>query len=53
VTPALTEALTGVRDYDELPASIKTHYTLKEWRWLSDDRKGTLIQDETEPEWNE
>jgi hypothetical protein len=52
VTPAL-EAATGMRDYDELPASIKCHYTPKEWLWLSDAKKATLIRDETEPEWTE
>ena len=49
----LEAALTGVHDYDELPASVKQHYTLKEWQWLSDYRKATLLRDETEPEWIE
>lgn len=39
--------------YDELPESIKAVYSRREWLWLSDAEKGTLVQRETEPEWAE
>lgn len=53
MTPALTSALTGVRDYDELPESLKGAYTVKEYLWLTDSQKAGLLRLETEPEWTE
>jgi hypothetical protein len=53
MTPALTNALTGVRDYDELPESIKLTHTVKEYLWLTDAQKSDLLRNETEPEWIE
>ena len=38
------------KEYEELPLSIKSAYTLKEFLWLSDFEKATLVQRETEPE---
>ena len=37
-------------DYDELPECIKALYTLDQYLWLSDEEKGRLLQQETEPE---
>lgn len=36
--------------YEELPDAIRAIYTEKEWLWLSDAEKATLVQRETEPE---
>lgn len=44
---------TGNRDYDELPAAIKLHLTLREYLWLSDAEKAGLVRDLTEPPWDE
>lgn len=39
-----------VGEYDRLPECIKSHYTEEQYRWLPDEMKQRLIQDETEPE---
>jgi hypothetical protein len=39
--------------YDELPEAIKHSYSQKEFLWLSDAEKATLVQRETEPEHDE
>lgn len=52
MTPALREA-TGLSEYDELPETVRCGYTLREWQWLSDAEKATLVRRETEPEWVE
>jgi hypothetical protein len=44
---------TGNRQYDELPAGVKMHLTLREYLWLSDAEKANLVQSSTEPEWDE
>ncbi|WP_155522418.1 hypothetical protein [Pseudomethylobacillus aquaticus] len=36
--------------YDSLPEPIKAIYTLKEWLWLSDREKATLIESECAPD---
>ncbi len=46
----LTTEPTGNREYDLLPECIKINYTLEQWLWLSDDEKGRLEQNETEPD---
>lgn len=53
MTPTLEAALTGVKDYDELPTPIKGAYSLKEYLWLTDAQKADLVRNETEPEWDE
>lgn len=40
-------------NYDELPEALKGIYSRAEYLWLSDDRKATLVQRETEPDWRE
>lgn len=40
----------AVSRYGELPDAIRAIYTEKEWLWLSDAEKATLVQRETEPE---
>lgn len=40
----------GLSAYEQLPESIKAIYTEEQYGWLPDDMKGSLIQDETEPE---
>lgn len=37
-------------EYERLPESIKAIYSAKEWLWLSDERKASLMREETEPE---
>lgn len=44
--PELEQAL----GYTKLPDAIKTDMSHKEWLWLSDQEKATLVQTETEPE---
>lgn len=44
---------TGQAEYDKLPPAIKHLYTPKQFAWLSDAEKATLVQRETEPEWEE
>jgi hypothetical protein len=39
--------------YNDLPAAIKAIYSPKEYAWLSDAEKASLVQRETEPEWTE
>lgn len=39
-----------VEGYDALPESIKAMYSEKEYAWLSDAEKQTLVERETEPE---
>jgi len=53
MTPLLEAALSGNESYDSLPASVRLSFTLKEWMWLSDLEKATLVRQETEPEWIE
>ena len=36
-----------------LPESLKQIFTPNEYAWLSDERKATLVQRETEPDWRE
>lgn len=36
--------------YDSLPECIKSGLSFDEWRWMSDARKSTLIESETEPD---
>lgn len=40
----------GNKEYANLPESIRQYYTEKEWLWLSDSRKASLMQDELEPD---
>lgn len=51
--PALAQALADDRRYVDLPDSIRSYYTPLEFAWLSDLEKATLVQRETEPEWDE
>lgn len=44
---------TGNEDYDKLPVSIRQMYGLKQYLWLSDAEKASLVTRETEPEWEE
>lgn len=36
--------------YDKLPLSIRKAYSRKEWEWLGDDDKDSLVTRETEPD---
>lgn len=38
--------------YDELPKPIQMLYTREQWLWLSDLEKATLVQRETECEYD-
>ena len=53
MNPVLEDILGGADQYDDLPESIKTVVTPKEFDWLSDGEKARLIQNETEPEYEE
>jgi hypothetical protein len=37
-------------DYDNLPEPVKQMYSPREYLWLSDKEKSSLVQRETEPE---
>ena len=37
-------------EYDRLPECIKSVYSERDYLWMSDSDKSTLIQRETEPE---
>lgn len=39
--------------YEDLPESIKAQFSEKEFMWLPDASKATLVQTETEPDWTE
>lgn len=39
--------------YDDLPEPIKSVVTPQEWAWMSDAQKQHLVQEETEPDWEE
>lgn len=39
--------------YDELPDSIKATLSRKEFIWLTDKQKAELVQQATEPDWDE
>lgn len=41
------------REYDNLPEAIKSTYSLKEYRWMTDIQRANLVQGECEPEWEE
>lgn len=50
---SLREHLNTETDYDRLPEAVKQYYSLEQYLWLSEAQKARLIQDETEPEWEE
>lgn len=39
-----------MKDYEELPESIKMLYTPKEWMWLGSEERGRAIERETMPD---
>lgn len=43
----------GNSEYDGLPDSVKQAFTLKEWLWMSDGDKASLVGSMTQPEWDE
>ena len=47
------QRLTGVDAYDRLPEPIKALYSLREWQWLPDAQKSTLVESSCEPEWDQ
>lgn len=49
MNPLLRESAEA-QGYDGLPEAIKSIYTPREYAWLSDAEKATLIERETEPE---
>jgi hypothetical protein len=38
--------------YEALPRAVKDLYTREQWLWLSDNEKATLVQRETECEYD-
>lgn len=49
----ILEAVLHDQRYEELPEALKATYSPKEYAWLSDAEKATLVQRETEPDWTE
>jgi hypothetical protein len=45
--------MTGNAEYDALPAGVKLQLTLREYLWMNDVDKSRLVQQSTEPEWDE
>lgn len=51
MNPVIADVLQRANeDYEKLPVAITHRLTEKQWLWLSDREKATLIQCETEPE---
>ncbi len=50
--PLIAELLNPA-GYEELPEALKLTYTPREYLWLSDAEKASLIERETEPEWSD
>jgi hypothetical protein len=40
-------------EYEALPESLKMIYTPKEYAWMTPERRATLIEEETMPEYYE
>ena len=40
-------------EYEELPEAIKAGVTHTDYKWMSDAQKASILQTETEPEWDE
>jgi hypothetical protein len=53
MTHPVIEAVLSKDPYDQLPEPIKMLYTREQWLWLSDQEKATLVQRETECEYDE
>lgn len=49
----IIQGVTERDDYEALPVPVKAGYSRKQFLWLSDHEKATLIQRETEPEFCE
>lgn len=51
---SLLDEIAGVNEdkdaYDNLPESIKCLYSRREWLWLADKQKASLVRDECVPE---
>lgn len=50
MNPVLRNIVEPCEAYEALPTPIKTAYSEKQWLWLSDAEKATLVQRECEPE---
>lgn len=50
---SVIQAVTEKDDYEALPVPVKAGYSRKQFLWLSDQEKATLVQRETEPEFCE
>lgn len=51
MNPVIAQAMGD--PYAELPKPIQALYTRQQWLWLSDNEKATLIQRETECEYDD
>lgn len=49
----LAEALTGDREYDDLPIAVRANVTHKEFMWMGEQGRARLMQDFTEPDYSE
>jgi len=49
----IIQGVTEKDDYEALPVPVKAGYSRKQFLWLSDQEKATLVQRETEPEFCE
>lgn len=50
MNPIIAELQERDDPYANLPECIKLSYSRKEYLWLSDNEKATLVQRETEPD---
>lgn len=39
--------------YEQLPDSVRASYSLKEYRWIGDDRRARILDEECLPEVHE
>jgi len=39
--------------YEELPESVRQYYSLHEYKWMSGEQRARLVQEDTEPDYEE
>jgi len=49
----MTEEDTFLKEYNELPEGVKIAYSFKEYKYMTDHQRATLVDNEVEPEWEE
>jgi hypothetical protein len=52
--PTTSASSALVRQYEELPASLRATYSFKEFQWMGAERRNRLVQEEcSDPLWEE